>query len=269
MNVLRRKKQRNQIRGILGTVGAAILLFVGIGYFVQRYASIEELDPITHCPTSGHSAHFVVLLDTTDPLSRLQAQEIERELDNILNDMGQHDRISMFALSEDFDSAVIPEISLCNPGSGSEASFLDQNPERIQQIYVNDFQRPLLSITEKFIHAKPQSRSPIFEMLRTVTVSAFSQDRDKPNNKRLYVFSDMIQNSAEFSRYRQPPDFNKLKDTRYCKTLITNMSGVEVYIRYISRNDIVEMQSPRDLQFWEQYILEMGGRVKSIKWIDR
>lgn len=270
MNVLRASKRRKDLLGIAGIFVAAGIMLAMIAFFIYQYADDEVVDESTSCPKDGRNNHYAVLMDATDPFNNLQTRGIQQELNNLIQDTERHDRISIFVLEEDFDDAVEPIISMCNPGSGQDASFVDANPRKIRAQYQEEFVAPLLGVVERLKRSREQDNSPIFEMLRVVTVAAFGGRRGSAENRNyLYIFSDMIPNTPGYSRYRQPPEFGALSKTGYFKIVATDMMGIKVHIRYISRDRFVGLQSPRDVAFWEAYFIHMGGDVESIKWVDR
>mgnify|MGYP005641952303 CR=1 FL=1 len=109
MNVIRAKKFKQDVVGIIGIVIAASVLLSVIGFFVYQYASVEQIDKVTFCPESGHRSHYAILIDSTDPLNNLQTRAIEKELEKIIDETGQFDRLSEYVLEEEFDTEIPDE----------------------------------------------------------------------------------------------------------------------------------------------------------------
>jgi hypothetical protein len=239
---------------IIGTV------FLGAGYMFMNRSKAP--DKATLCPADGPVGHYVVLVDNTDPYNFIQREAFIQRLQNLADrDVPEGALLTVYALGENFADHANPVFQRCNPGSATGKSEFNANPKRIQKRYEKDYRQPLTEVAQSLLTEKPGNHSPIFEMLQLVSIKGF-----KSNNvngpKRLYVFSDMLANTQEFSMFRTLPKFEDFKNSAYGNKSLTDFSGVSVQLSFLMNYHT--KQTRAHVSFWEQYFEQTGGSLVAV-----
>jgi hypothetical protein len=255
----RRQAERARREVMLGAIAfvAAIAIAGGAAYAYFSHPS-DELDAQL-CPVGGPKGHFVLLVDKTDPLTFTQKEAFQVRLRELV----QHRTpkgylLSVFVLGESFRDNARPLVELCNPGDGSDRSALTANLVRLKHQYEERFIAPLMNEAEALQSTTPSKTSPIFEMLQLVGINAF-QARNVQGERRLIVMSDMLHNTTQFSMYRGQPDFTDFARTDYGRKVQAQLAGVEVELDVLVNTP--QLQTRRNLKFWEDYFDKAGARI--------
>lgn len=261
--VTHRAKQQRVKQLVLGTV--AIVFAVGVVGSAAYYLNQREppLDPVTLCPSKGPAGHIVLLVDKTDPLTFTQKQAfyvVLRELVEKKTPEGY--LLSVFALGEDFKQTAKPLVELCNPGDGANKSEYTANLKKLRDQYESQFIEPLMRQADDLQALKPAKVSPIFEMMQLVGINGFRK-HDVKGKRRLVVMSDMLQNTPGLSMYQRPLDYAEFASSDYAKKVQADLPGVEVEIHYLMNTP--QLQTKRNLKFWEDYFDKAGARVVSVR----
>lgn len=239
----------------LGIAGTAVLIFFG--------SRGSALDPMTLCPVSGPRGHAVLLVDRTDPLNFTQKQALLQYLRELgRGRVEEGELLSVFVLGDDFTRNARPIFEMCNPGRGQDKNIWTANPEQIRRQFEDKFLKPMGEVAEQLQSAVPAHDSPIMEMLQLVAINGF-RARDVQGPRRLYVVSDMLQNTPAFSQYRDDDDFPKFRDTLLYQKNRTDLGGVEVELAYLLNTPA--RQTRRHVKFWEDYFRDMGARIVAVK----
>jgi hypothetical protein len=101
-------------------------------------------------------------------------------------------------------------------------------------------------------------------MIQWINVKEF-KNSDFSLNK-LTIISDMIQNSPEYSFFKNKIDTYKNSD--YYLKYKTNMQNFEVQIMLTRRDKMSKYQSNEYLDFWLKYFELQNAIIKEIKRID-
>jgi hypothetical protein len=255
----RRAGQQRLLAVLLVVVTLAIVGSVA-AWLVTRPA---PPDASTLCPAGGPTAHYVLLVDTTDPLDFTQKQAFNATLRDLVGRrIPQGALVSVFVLGEDFRSTAEPLVELCNPGSGAGASALTSNPARLRQQYEERFLQPMLAQSDRLVATKPAKWSPIFEMLQLVGINAF-QRHDVHGERRLIVMSDMLHNTPQFSMYKGSMDFAALASTDYGRKSMADLPGVDVELLVLLNTP--QLQTKRQMKFWEDWFERAGAKVVDVR----
>lgn len=247
-------------------IGVAILAFViavvgGFTYFkMTRQAGPDQA---TLCPASGPLGHYVLLVDKTDPLNFTQKQaftELVREVIQKRTPEGY--LLSVFVLGEDFKENAAPIIELCNPGTGEDKSDLTSNKHRLRRQYEERFLEPLNKQAEKLVATESAKASPVFEMLQMVSINSFRK-HDVRGERRLIVVSDMLHNTPQMTMYRGPVDYDPFAASDYGRKVALQMPDVKVELNVLMNSP--QLQTKRNLAFWEAYFNKAGARVVAVR----
>ena len=252
------QEDRKGIRNIV--ICTTIIIFLGILSINLR--SDENFDHETLClldqPLSGHTVFFV---DRTDPLNKKQTQWLLREIEKSKSGLTSNEKLSIFSIIGSNDSFLRELFSRCSPGSGKEANPLYQNPKKIQKYFEESFGKPLTKKLDTLTQGTKYSTSPIMESIKIL----LNQKEFSPNinNRKLYIVSDMLQNTQEFSHYR-PYNFGELAKANYFKNGNPNLDSVEVRIYYVANNypNARIIQNEKHRNFWLDFFNELGAKVE-------
>lgn len=259
----RRAKQRRTKDIIWGTLAilAAFAVITTVAYYMLSRP--KDLNQQTMCPADGPSGHFVLLVDKTDPLTFTQKQAFSVILHEFIEKrIPEGYLLTVFVLGEDFRDTAAPLVELCNPGSGSGKSDLTANLKKRNRQYEQKFIEPLLKQSEVLVAAQPAKTSPIFEMLQLVGINAFRK-HDIKGERRLVIMSDMLHHTPEFSMYKGLVDYTTFASTDYGKKMQLELRDVEVEIHYLMNTP--QLQTKRNLKFWEDYFNKAGARIVAVR----
>ena len=259
----RRGKQRRTNELILGTLGFILLIGIlgGVSYYL--ISKPAGLDQESLCPASGPVGHYILVVDKTDPLTFTQKEAFRVTLRDLVEKrIPEGYLLSVFVLGEDFKETAKPLIERCNPGSGQDKSELTENVRQLKKQYQAGFLGPLLKQSDALIGTQPSKFSPIFEMMQMVSINGFRTHEVK-GERRLVIMSDMLQNTTQFSMYKGPPDYMAFASSPYGQKMQLALPGVEVEIHYLMNSP--QLQTKRNLKFWEDYFDKAGARIVAVR----
>ncbi|MFM7802267.1 MAG: hypothetical protein ACKO69_09045, partial [Limnohabitans sp.] len=221
------QKRKSRIN-ILVSLFFFSLVIVGISTAVWWNLQRKPgLDSVTLCPAQGPIGQRVVLIDRTDPFNLAQKTSLDIFIKNLVDTTPPGQLLSVYVLGDDFKTNTKPLFELCNPGDGQEKSELTANLKALKQQYNKHFIEPMLSVTEGMVNVQPAHESPILEMLQLVNLNSIQ--KQKINGEiRLYVLSDMLQNSKSLSMYGNPVTFETYASSYASSKLFVDFSQVNV-----------------------------------------
>jgi hypothetical protein len=233
----------------------------GVAYFMATRP--KGLDPTSMCPAAGPYGHYVLLVDKTDPLNFTQKQAFAVILNELVEKrVPEGYLLSVFALGEDFKATAAPLVELCNPGDGTGKSELTANLRKLKAQYRSQFAEPILRLSESLVSSQPAKWSPIFEMLQLVGINGFRK-HDIKGERRLVIVSDMLQNTPQFTMYRGPVDYAGFAASDYGKKAQLELRNVDVELHYLMNSP--QLQTKRNLKFWEDYFDKSGARIVAVR----
>ena len=258
----RRAKQRRTLEVAFGLLALVVVIAImaGVGYYYGMRP--KELQP-NMCPDGGPLGHYVLLVDKTDPLSFTQKQAFSRTLHEIIEKrIPEGYLLSVFVLGEDFKDNAAPIAELCNPGTGSTKSEFTANLKKLRRQYEERFVEPLLNHSNELLATQPAKASPIFEMMQLVGINGFRKN-DVNGERRLIVMSDMLHNTPQFSLYKGPVEYAAFAESSYGKKTQLELRNVEVELHYLMNSP--QLQTKRNLKFWEDYFNRAGARIVAVR----
>lgn len=236
------------------------IIFIFMGILTYILGAKENIDDETLClldePLTGHTVFFV---DRTDPLNKEQTEWLLREVERSKLELRSNEKLSIFAIIGSTDSFLRTLFSRCSPGSGKEANPLYQNPKKIQKKFEESFGEPLAKILEGLTQGSKYPISPIMESIKNL--SKQKEFSSSINNRKLYIVSDMLQNTHEFSQYHAY-SFKEFEKSDYFENVKPDLVSVEVRMYYIANN----YQKARNIQnedhrkFWKDYFKKIGAK---------
>lgn len=119
------------VRNIAIVVG--LLTVIGIFWF-RSVLSHRPLDSETMCPTQLTSV-TVLLVDVTDPMNLAQRQDFANQLDRLVDEIPRYGKLVIAKVDPVSDRLLAPVITRCNPGSASDTSDINGNPQRLEKLH--------------------------------------------------------------------------------------------------------------------------------------
>jgi len=217
-----------------------------------------RLDEASLCPVSRPpSVHVALLIDRTDPYDAIQRSQVSGTIDTLKRQLPVGGRLTVHVITADPAEAAAKALDLCNPGDGSVVDPLIGNPRRIQKRFEEGYAAPIEALLQSLMVAESAERSPIMEAL--ATVAAF-QDQTLP--RRIVVVSDLLQNSAAQSHYRDRADPAAALVTEPGLLLTDGrLQGVEISFVELPNARSTARQGPALAAFWRDLSLAAGARV--------
>jgi hypothetical protein len=248
-------KKKTMVGFIIIGICLAIICVLTISAYVLKS---EAYDSETFC-RGEVSAHTIVVLDTTDPLSSVQQRFVLKYIDTEKDKLRDYEKLSIFTLTENTYIAPEPIFSRCNPGNGKNANQLYQNPRKIELKFDRSFVEPLKKEIESIFSSTIDSKSPIFEIIRELSLrNDFSEGVQK---KTLIIISDMMHHTSNYSHYRDRIDYGYFAKSSYINEVSANLHSVDVKIVYLRREKLNNLQGEQHLLFWKNYFQAMGADV--------
>lgn len=245
----------------LGALATLVCFCTVAGATRIATAASRSVDYATGCPKDGkYSAIFAILLDTTDSLSPVQQEIIQKKLDEFAEEVPRYGRLETFAVRASSDRLIEPLLQVCNPGRGSDVSELTGNPRLMEKRWHQKFKDPLDAVLKvalaDSINAK---QSPIMEEIQQVSVQAFFEAPDG-TSKRFAIVSDMLQKSPVLNQYRSSESFEEFEHQPGFVTVRPELDNVDVTILYIRRSSDFNRQGKRHIEFWQSFFSASGAR---------
>ena len=253
-------KENKTIIGYI-VIGVCLLTF---GALVVSALALkgESYDPETLCPNEI-SAHTIIVLDKTDSLSISQQRFILNYINKEKNNLRTFEKFSIFTLTENTYLNPEPIFSKCNPGTGKNANQLYQNPRKIQMRFYKFFSKPLKENMDNMLADNSESKSPIFEMIRELSLR---DDFDDDVQKRtLIIISDLMHHNSKYSHYKNRDTYGYFSKKSYAHEVTTSLNSVNIKIVYLLRNKLKNIQGEGHLLFWENYFEDMGAEVVAVR----
>ncbi len=210
------------------------------------------------CPNGiAPAAHITLILDLTDGLSEDQSQAYLEELALQQSLLQTGDRLSLYAIQADApdqDARLVELFSRCRPRDGSQADFNFENPLMIKKRFKEQFVDPLKKAVAGIDPKITARSSPILSVLHKL---AQTPGFTLAQRRELILFSNLMENSAQFSHYRSgcrnfQQVLNRSLRTLDVKDLLT---GVDVTVFLIQNGQ--RMRGLAD--WWRQYFTYAGA----------
>ena len=248
----------------------AVIVILTVSLLTKETLAAETLNLRTLCPINGSHGQVILLIDTTDPLTPV-AQERLKELLKGFGDSGNehylqpaHELI-VYRLSPRIADMQKPSLRVCNPGNPKDRTTLDNltsgvvEARRRWRAFELRRRRALPRLDEQVAG----EQSPLLESVAIVTARhipslGVGQQR-KPT--RLFLFSDMLQNSNRLSHYRSLPSMKEFRALVGYSEMDSDLTDVNVRLYYVRRAGFENLQTPEHYYWWTTAIELFGGRV--------
>ncbi len=216
------------------------------------------------CPDSGPLENRIIVVDRTGEIPQSAQRAIRTNIETIIHNAPVGARISLFEIDSQYMRGLSSALfTKCKTRDGSNANPYNENPELLHRVYEEKFQAPFDLALNEVLTGSGQERSPILEALVDITsVGAFQI----PAPTTLYIFSDLLQNSAEYSQYKGHQEFHAASVLPEVNRLVPSLSGANVHLYYLLRTGKeLKMQTNDHVQFWLDYLKVAHANVKLVK----
>jgi hypothetical protein len=273
--VPRRPPRRRKDAGLgWAGVGGIVLLLLAIAsggalaYFYVSTPARPMLDSQSLCPVNGPHGVTVVLVDTSDDLPETTQHEVLGELDDLITSLPTLHRLDIRVL--DMTGGRSRSLfSKCNPGDGAGLSEWTDNPRIARLRWIEDFRKPAAEAVKHSIAAAKAANSPIMAAIQDIAIDQFSSAASHNVGKTLYVISDMIEHTRDYSQYPRAGDlsFQRYKQSPAYLKYRTDLHGATVIIRYVTRqtNGQPLVDGTRHIEFWKAWIEDNRGTFGGAK----
>ena len=244
---------------IIGLGIFLVVLVVMALFFGPSILNRQTVDLDTSCPVDGPVAHTVVLVDRTDPLEPSQSRLTLKVMEELKADLATGEMLSIHEVDPGPVNGLSDALfSLCKPRDGKSARAFDENEQFLQRHFEKKFGKPLEDALKQAIPGGGADHSPIMEsLLDLAALPAFRRDKD---NRRLVIFSDLMQHSSSWSQYRQAKSFEDFRATPAGANLVPDLGNIELKLYYLMRlrDDGAPLQGQGHYPFWERYFEAAG-----------
>jgi hypothetical protein len=275
--VARRPPRQRSTPGIgWSGVGGILLLLLAIvagsafAYFYFSTPIRPTLDAQTLCPLTGPQGITVVLVDTSDDLPETTRREVLGMLEDMIASLPPFFKLDIRVL----DIAGVRSRSLfskCNPGDGAGLSEWTDNPRIARMRWIDGFRKPAADAVKNSIASAKANSSPIMAAIQDVAIDQFTSAAAQNAKKTLFVISDMIEYTKDYSQYPRAGDlsFLRYKQSPAYLKFRTDLHDATVNILYVNRqpNGPTVIDGRAHMQFWQDWIVDNKGKFGSAKWL--
>ena len=259
----RREKQK-QIGGTIIAVVAGVAL-LALLYMGERGGA--RLDPDGCATTEPPAEQIVVLLDPSDALSPVQHRSALPRLLEALDPAPETAEVRIYTVAKAGRRVSGPNFRSCKPTHPDNVNSVTGNPELAADAYDSWFSTLEQQLGE-MVSAAADTASPIVEAIQFAVVDAF-QPREAAIPRRLLVVSDMVQNSADLSFFRDPVDFGPFSRSPAYGTLRVDLARVSVHAFLLARRgEAGQIQAGTLRTFWEDYFLDQAAATARPLWVE-
>jgi hypothetical protein len=250
----RQKRDWDKARGIVFMLIGLVLISAlgGAWYWVSKNRT--QLDAASNCPVTGPMAIHVILIDRSDPIQPLQAQQVRQTIDRYVKGAKIGERFDLYTANGDAGNVLSAVASVCNPGRGDQANELYQNPRMIQQQFEDKFLKPLESSLAELLKSGTAKESPILESIRAAAVASFGAVEPNTIPLQVTIISDLVQHSGLYSQFKTDGSFADLAKRPEWRSLQANLKGATVEVLYLLRADArrgnIPIQNRGHQEFW-------------------
>lgn len=232
-------------------------------------ANAEDLNPRTLCPVGGNEGQVILLIDTTDPLTPVAQERLKELLQGLGDSENKHylqpgHELIVYHLPAQLADLRKTALRVCNPGNPKDRTVTDNLTSGVVEAR-RRWRAFLLRIRSALPRLEQQvesAQSPLLESIAVVAarhIPSLGVEQRKPT--RLFLFSDMLQNSGRLSHYKSLPDMKRFKSMLGYSEMDSDLAGVKVYLFYVRRTGLEHLQTHKHYYWWTNVIESFGGRV--------
>jgi hypothetical protein len=260
VNFRKNRKEQATKKGVLLIVVSVIMILILFTFILQ--SEKEQLDN-SNCPRSGAEAKTIVIIDTSDPLTDIQALKLNGETGSLLSQfrdtssssiinelgLGRQHQLSVWTMSA-LGKKPQNHGRICNPGEVESGDFFKdmQTGKLIRLANYEVFKKFITNLFPKDLSKMKQEKSPIIYTMDYVLTYEFGQkrkmfDKEKPN--RIIIISDMLENGKKISHFRG------LTSTKNIDKI--NLKELVIHVKYLKRDQYSKLQNLKHKKWWINY----------------
>jgi hypothetical protein len=243
----------------------ALTFAAGCRAFSVLMLGNPQPDPHTGCIKGRKPTTLTaILVDTTDRLSVIQRNYVADKLQDRIDKTPDGGEVALYTVGSIDDKLLTAEADVCNPGSGNDENPLHGNARLMKRRWRRIFADKLRNVLQGLLSSPDSTTSPIMESLQSISVGLFEKERYDGVPKKLIIVSDMVQNTAGFSQYRNDVSFRKFETDPYYLQVRPELENVNVSILYLRRPATRRIQTPEHIEFWRDYFTDSGVKSLSV-----
>lgn len=225
-------------------------------FIVFAMALVAAVATSTEIPAScmkhgDHTAVTVLLVDRTDFMK--DKRRFGQMMASLKESLKPGERIVATSITGRANSARLL-VDVVRPSPSAWVSKLKSRKEE------KDFAACLSSLEQ--VISEESEKHPSSSILETLAFTSQVLESDQATDKRVIVYSDMIQNSDEVSFYKKKSINTKLMLAQAKKAgLLKSFSGVRFY--YVTNSGSLGERKDREVEaFWKEYTAQCKGTFK-------
>jgi hypothetical protein len=238
-------------------VGAALLLLLAI------VARPKPVDVATGCETDLllPKAHTVLVIDQTDRFTPAQISYAKKALLYEYDRLHRYDLLTVRGVGDNADTPM-RNFKLCRVQKRDEVYGIAVNEDQVAHRFETVAGKPMARYLDSLARVGEAETSPLVE-----TLSNISREEDfgpGVSARRLVIISDMAQNSAKFSQYRDkgakvalPSDLGVFRP---------DLKGAAVRVHYLLRPSLRRLQGSDHQAAWQDYFERAGAKDVKFGW---
>jgi len=268
----RKDKKAVQVRRAIGLLAVLCVIMAGIGYaYFYLQANVRPIDSATFCPRDEKGPHSItaILIDLTDPFNITQQAALKDRLNDLKDRASQYDLLEIYSVEPTQTQLLKPKFSMCNPGRGEETNSWIGNPRLIEERWQKLFDAPLQNLFNSIAAGNTAAVSPIMESIQSIVVTKLGAQKavEEKIPRRLIIISDLLQYVKDYSQYKHLGSFAQFRDTPYYQNVRSDLSGIDVEIWYVRRQNTLALQGEKHIDFWRDYLADQGGHVDKVWYV--
>lgn len=193
-----------------------------------------------------------VIIDTTDTPTVYQKKYIRQKIEETVNSMGVGSNVRVFPISNVIGGLGKNLFDRCKPKSSKDANGLIENRLMIERTYNEKFLADFEGVIDSVLETESQHESPIIEALYDYS----RLTEVKASKKEIIIFSDLLQNTDDYSVYSTEKRLDK-----YPYDVNLKNSDVTVYV--LERKG--KYRARQSMQFIQDWNAIIGSGVSSLR----
>lgn len=239
--------------------GFATLAALGGAYFVVNQQA-EAMDPTTWCDRGGPAEVHLILLDASDPLDGVQAENAKAKVLDAIRAAPLNARVDIYLADRADGSLGQPIFTKCNPGEPGALDAAISDVAKKQRDYEQGYLAAVEETMTKVLQAEELKTSPIIESLRSAATKSFSR-LDPKVPVRITIVSDMVQNSPMLKQRSATDSITAFQKSPGWSSALVDLHKARIDIVYVTRAMYRGIQSNGHINWWSKYFDEMNGTL--------
>ena len=245
-----------------GDVGSKIIVFIFSIVLISMISIMISNRAIITDPESGclvgqkTDSISVILFDQSDEFEQGDYDRAKILVTKILESLKKNEKLLFLELNPKSAYEPIVLFNKCAPKNPVNVNIIIESEKKLKK-EMDQFTTSFFESTEVSFKRKRANSSPILESLAYVVKRP---DFVHSESKRIYIFSDMIQNSKQLNFYKRVPVSSELKNINLPIGEL-NFIGANVHMLYVARRSMWGGRN-RIKKFWDEWFRSKGAYPK-------